>query len=117
LGIGCHLIHRHILKRRRFEFVFEFLFCLGIFFWIPPALSCLKILIFLSFFLLAMKKSHLNRARRAGLLVQVRSKSICFVDPVSGETTSLGKGSSECWHSERAFNSFLKRCERRNRLG
>jgi hypothetical protein len=64
-----------------------------------------------------MKKSHLNRARRAGLLVQVRSKSICFVDPVSGETTSLGKGSSECWHSERAFNSFLKRCEQRNGLG
>jgi hypothetical protein len=77
---------------------------------------CLKIPVFLSFFLLAIKESHLNRARRAGLLVQVRAKSIYFMDPVSGETTSLGKGSSECWHAERAFNSFLKRCERRNGL-
>ena len=61
-----------------------------------------------------MKKSHINRARRAGLIIKVRSRSVCFIDPISGESSALGKGSSECWHSERAFNSFLTRCEKRN---
>lgn len=82
-----------------------------------PLFMCQKSKASLHTLLITMKKSHLNRARRAGLLVQVRAKSICFVDPVSGESTSLGKGSSECWHSERAFNCFLRRCKSRKGLG
>lgn len=63
-----------------------------------------------------MNKSHINRARRSGLIIKIRSKSFCFIDPISGESAALGKGSSESWHSERAFNSFLTRCEKRNGL-
>jgi hypothetical protein len=60
-----------------------------------------------------MIRSDIARAKRAGLLVQNRKKTVCFTDPLTGECTTLGRGSSETWRNRRLFNSFVLRAERR----